>query len=118
MNVDDIVAARIAAARGRIEATRRRRIAQQAARNKGLAQRHAARLRNQAARRPEPPGPEGDVVVELTVEEFHAAARRHLADLGLTYAELAEQAARHDFDSAQAQMVWTCLGDTLPTDFT
>lgn len=56
MNVDDVVAARIAAARMRIEATKKRRLAQQAARAKGLAQRHAAKLRAQAARRPKPAG--------------------------------------------------------------
>lgn len=53
-NVDDVVAARIAAARMRIEANRRRRAAQQAARDKGLARRHAAKLRAQAdPRRPQ-----------------------------------------------------------------
>ncbi|MFH8528138.1 hypothetical protein ACH4GE_06885 [Streptomyces tendae] len=51
MNVDDIVAEKIAAARARIEATKRRRAALQAARQRGLAHRHAARLRNQAAAR-------------------------------------------------------------------
>lgn len=60
---------------------------------------------------------DGAVVVELTVEEFHAAARRTLADLGLTYAELAEQARGHRLPSAQACMVWSCIGDTLPEGF-
>lgn len=59
-----------------------------------------------------------DVVVELTAEEFHAAARRALATVDLSYRQLAQQAARHNFDSSQAQMVWTCIGDTLPLDFT
>lgn len=54
MNVDDVVAARIAAARVRIEAAKKRRLAMEAARAKGLAQRHAAKLRAQAARRPQP----------------------------------------------------------------
>lgn len=54
MNVDDVVAQRIAAARMRVEADRRRRAAQQAARDKGLARRHAAKLRAQASpRRPQ-----------------------------------------------------------------
>lgn len=57
------------------------------------------------------------VVVELTVEEFHAAARRALASLGLSYRQLAAQAARHDFDTAQAAKVWAVLGGTLPEDF-
>lgn len=46
MNVNDIVAERIAAARARIEATKRRRAALAAARQRGLAHRHAAKLRN------------------------------------------------------------------------
>ncbi|MFJ8309818.1 MULTISPECIES: hypothetical protein [unclassified Streptomyces] len=46
MNVDDIVAARIAAARARIEAAKLRRVALAAARQRGLAHRHAAKLRN------------------------------------------------------------------------
>lgn len=49
MNVDDIVAAKIAAARARAEAAARRRATLAAARQRGLAQRHAAKLRNQAA---------------------------------------------------------------------
>lgn len=46
MNVDDIVAERIAEARRRIEANKRRRAALAAARQRGLALRHAAKLRN------------------------------------------------------------------------
>lgn len=46
MNVDDVVADRIAAARRRIEAAKRRRATLQAARQAGLAHRHAAKLRN------------------------------------------------------------------------
>ncbi|MFF2650369.1 hypothetical protein [Streptomyces sp. NPDC058045] len=48
MNVDDIVAERIAAARARIAAEKRRRVALAAARKRGIALRHAAKLRNQA----------------------------------------------------------------------
>lgn len=55
MDVNDVVAARIAAARMRVESRKKARAAMQAARDKGLAQRHAAKLRAQAARRPEPP---------------------------------------------------------------
>ncbi|MFC8201306.1 hypothetical protein ACFUTV_38805 [Streptomyces sp. NPDC057298] len=50
MNVDDVVAEKIAAARARAEAAKRRRAALNAARQRGLAARHAAKLRNQAAR--------------------------------------------------------------------
>ncbi|GGV86835.1 hypothetical protein GCM10010294_67980 [Streptomyces griseoloalbus] len=51
MNVDDIVAAKIAAARARAEAAKVRRAALNAARQRGLAHRHAQRLRNQASAR-------------------------------------------------------------------
>lgn len=50
MNVDDVVAERIAAARARIAAAKRRRATLAAARQRGLAQRHAAKLRNLNAR--------------------------------------------------------------------
>jgi hypothetical protein len=49
VNVDDVVAAKIAAARRRAEETKRRRAALAAARQRGLAHRHAAKLRNQAS---------------------------------------------------------------------
>ncbi|WP_432170941.1 hypothetical protein [Streptomyces sp. 1222.5] len=45
MNVDDVVAEKIAAARARAEAAKRRRAAFTAARQRGLAARHAAKLR-------------------------------------------------------------------------
>jgi hypothetical protein len=44
MNVDDVVAERIAAARARIEANKRRRATQQAARQAGLIARHRVKL--------------------------------------------------------------------------
>ncbi|MEW2177168.1 hypothetical protein AB0890_12665 [Streptomyces sp. NPDC005406] len=46
MNVDDVVAARIEAARIRIQAAKRRREELSAARRRGLAARHAQKLRN------------------------------------------------------------------------
>ncbi|MEU8855721.1 hypothetical protein AB0C48_13700 [Streptomyces sp. NPDC048556] len=46
MNVDDVVAARIEAARVRIQAAKRRREELAAARRRGLAARHAAKLRH------------------------------------------------------------------------
>lgn len=52
MNVDDVVAEKIAAARAKAEAAKRRRAALAAARKRGLAIRHAAKLRNQASIRP------------------------------------------------------------------
>jgi hypothetical protein len=51
VNVDDIVAEKIAAARARAEAAKQRRAALAANRKRGLALRHAARLRNQASAR-------------------------------------------------------------------
>ncbi|WP_165906274.1 hypothetical protein [Streptomyces sp. Z26] len=57
MNVDDVISERIAAARARAEEAKRRRVARAAARRKGLAQRHAQKLRNQAARTNEPEAP-------------------------------------------------------------
>jgi uncharacterized protein YqfA (UPF0365 family) len=50
MNVDDVVAEKIAAARARIEANKRRRAALAAARQRGLAARHAQKLRNLSIR--------------------------------------------------------------------
>jgi hypothetical protein len=52
-DVNDIVAAKIEAARRRIAADRERRERQAAARNAGLAQRHAAKLRHLAECGPE-----------------------------------------------------------------
>ncbi|MGX1512208.1 hypothetical protein [Streptomyces collinus] len=133
MNVDDIVAEKIAAARARIEATKRRRAALQAARQRGLAHRHAAKLRNQAnrvdidtvadpladicicthaERCPSCTEPD-DVVIEVTEAEFYASVRASLARLGLTYTELEDQARRRDFTSAQAHSLWISIGDTV-----
>ncbi|MER6435459.1 hypothetical protein ABT275_03720 [Streptomyces sp. NPDC001185] len=46
MNVDDVVAEKIAVAAARAEAAKRRRAAFKAARQRGLAARHAQKLRN------------------------------------------------------------------------
>ena len=115
MNVDDIVAEKIAAARRRAEEAKRRRAALNAARQRGLAHRHAQRLRNQAAARTEAPETDDadDVVIEVTEAEFHAAAAAALARLGLTYAELEDQARRRDFVSAQAQVLWVSIGGAI-----
>lgn len=134
MNVDDVVAEKIAAARARAEANKRRRAALNANRQRGLALRHAQRLRNQANRGETPtdddplagvctcthtercpncPPPDDDVVVEVTEAEFHAAAAAALARLGLTYAELEDQARRRDFTSAQAHSLWVSIGGAI-----
>ena len=49
MNVDDVVAAKVEAARIRIQAAKRRREELAAARRRGLAARHANKLRRLAA---------------------------------------------------------------------
>jgi hypothetical protein len=61
----------------------------------------------------EPRTSDDDIVVELTPEEYEAAKNRALAQIGFTYEQLAEQAARHDFDSSQAQAVWSVIGGPL-----
>ncbi|MET9050111.1 hypothetical protein ABZW50_03030 [Streptomyces bacillaris] len=50
MNVDDVVAAKVEAARVRIQAAKRRREELAAARRRGLAARHAQKLRNLRSR--------------------------------------------------------------------
>jgi hypothetical protein len=57
-------------------------------------------------------------VIELSKPEFHAAARRALASLGISYTQLAAQARHRRFDSDRAASVWAVLGGTLPDDFT
>lgn len=132
MNVNDVVAAKVEAARLRIEATKRRRAALAAARQRGLAHRHAAKLRNlqasqqreasrpaadgSAADNPSAANDPDDVLIEVTSEEFHAAVRTSLARLGLTYAELEDQARRRDFTSAQAHSLWVSIGGAVNTD--
>lgn len=126
MNVDDVVAEKIAAARARAEAAKRRRTAFAANRQRGLALRHAAKLRRQASIRAtdgtEPVTSDDgledvdDVVIEVTEAEFHAAVRTSLARLGLTYAELEGQARRRDFTSAQAHSLWVSIGGAINPD--
>ncbi|MEU1008172.1 hypothetical protein [Streptomyces sp. NPDC005890] len=68
MNVDDVVAEKIAAARARAEAAKRRRAALAAARQRGLAARHAQKLRNQASARTAD-GTVTDTVTDGTTKE-------------------------------------------------
>lgn len=58
-----------------------------------------------------------DVVFEVTEAEFHAAARRGLADAEVTYGELAQQARCHAFDNDRLTALWLLLGGLLPDDF-
>src|SRR5690606_23452612 len=59
-------------------------------------------------------GAPDDAVTELTEAEFHDAAGKALARLGLTYAELEDQARRRDFSSAQARSLWVTIGGAAP----
>jgi hypothetical protein len=114
MNVDDVVAEKIAAARRRAEEAKRRRAALAANRQRGLALRHAQRLRNQANRGDTPTDDDpDDVVIEVTEAEFHEAAAAALARLGLTYPQLEGQARRRDFTSAQAHSLWVSIGGAV-----
>lgn len=54
-----------------------------------------------------------DIVTEVTEAEFLTAARAALARLGLTYAELEDQARRRDFTSAQAHSLWVSIGEAV-----
>ncbi|WP_031104975.1 hypothetical protein [Streptomyces sp. NRRL S-146] len=53
-HVEQQIQARIAAAKVRVQAAKKRRDELAAARRRGLARRHAQRLRNQAAKRDQP----------------------------------------------------------------
>jgi hypothetical protein len=54
-----------------------------------------------------------ETVIVVTEEEFRVAAQQALAELGLTYAELEDQAGRRDFTSAQAHALWVSIGGTV-----
>lgn len=51
-----------------------------------------------------------DVMVYMTVEEWEAAKERALADLGMTYEELADCARRSDYPSYRARALWVMIG--------
>jgi hypothetical protein len=67
-----------------------------------------------ASRRQVSAADDGVDVVEMTADEYQAAAQRSLADLGLTYAELAWQARAGHFASADAADLWALIRGTLP----
>jgi hypothetical protein len=54
-----------------------------------------------------------DTVIVASEDEFLAAAEQALRDLGLTYAELSEQAAQGDFSSPAAHALWVSIGGTV-----
>ena len=53
--------------------------------------------------------PEIEVSV-MNADEWAAACRQALDDVGLTYEQLAEMAARRDFPSSEARKVWLAIG--------
>lgn len=55
--------------------------------------------------------PDDVEVIELSGAEYQAAVKRALRSLGLTYAELRDQARRREFSSPRAQMLWVAIGD-------
>lgn len=61
----------------------------------------------------EPRTSDDDVVVELTTAEYEIAKGNALRRVGLTYDQLADQARQHDFESSQAQAVWSVIGGPL-----
>lgn len=69
MNVDDVVAERIAAARYRIEQQRAERERRRKARAAGLARRHAAKLRHLIESQPRNPAPPGALRKVITDDE-------------------------------------------------
>jgi len=54
------------------------------------------------------------VVTELSDTEWRDAAKRGLQRLGLTFDELAQQAAARRFDSPEALKFWQVLGGERP----
>lgn len=54
-----------------------------------------------------------ETVIVVSAEEFRTAARQALEELGLTYAELEEQARERDFTSAAAHALWVSIGGTV-----
>jgi hypothetical protein len=58
-------------------------------------------------------GEKADEHFELTREEWEAAARSRLDELGVTYAELAQMNRDGVFETHQHQALWTLIGGTL-----
>jgi hypothetical protein len=54
-----------------------------------------------------------DTVIVVTDEEFQHAAQRSLDDLGLTYAQLEDQAHRGEFATSAAHALWVSIGGTV-----
>jgi hypothetical protein len=56
---------------------------------------------------------EDDIVIVVSDADYRDAAQRALDELGLTYAELREQAREGDFTSSQAHALWVSIGGTV-----
>ena len=59
-------------------------------------------------------GDEPAEVFELSEEEWRAAANRGLRRIGLTFDELARQAAEDNFESIEAMKLWWVLDGERP----
>lgn len=55
--------------------------------------------------------PRRDVVHRPTPQEWRDGVERELKALGLSYAELAEQARNRDFQSPEAMNLWVIIGE-------
>ncbi|MEU3891066.1 hypothetical protein [Streptomyces sp. NPDC029041] len=56
---------------------------------------------------------EDDIVIVVSDADYRDAAQRALDELGLTYAELEEQAREGSFTSSQAHALWVSIGGTV-----
>lgn len=56
---------------------------------------------------------EDDYVIVVSDDDYKAAAQRSLDELGISYAELREQAERGDFTSSKAHALWVSIGGTV-----
>lgn len=52
--------------------------------------------------------------VNLTPEQWRAAVEQHLADLGITWDQLADMSARRDFTTLEARKLWLATGGKRP----
>ncbi|MEU7717318.1 hypothetical protein [Streptomyces tibetensis] len=56
---------------------------------------------------------EDDIVIVVSDADYRDAAQRALDELGLTYAELEEQAKEGSFTSSRAHALWVSIGGTV-----
>lgn len=52
--------------------------------------------------------------VNLTTGQWRAAVERKLAELGITWEQLADMAARRDFATLEARKLWLATGGKRP----